>query len=83
VGKMRHYGINGKNDGTMEGIRMYLDERTVKTVAKIGNYVSMGERLVLRATLTIIEQTLWVHCLSFLQYEGCCGDSFRHVDNGP
>ena len=34
VGKMRHYGTNGKNDGTMEGILVDLDERSVKTVAK-------------------------------------------------
>ena len=45
--KMRHHGTNGKNDGKMEGILMDLDERTVKTVAKMGDYVSMGERLVL------------------------------------
>jgi len=31
----------------MEGIPMDLDERTVETVAKMGDYVSMGERLVL------------------------------------
>jgi hypothetical protein len=29
-GKMRHHGTNGKNDGTMEGIPMDLDERIVK-----------------------------------------------------
>jgi hypothetical protein len=32
----------------MEGIPVDLDERTVKILAKIGDYVSMGERLVLR-----------------------------------
>jgi len=46
---MRHHGTNGKNDGNMEGIPVDLDEGTVKHVAKMGDYVSMGERLVLRA----------------------------------
>jgi hypothetical protein len=27
VGKMRHYGTNGKNDGKMEGILVDVDER--------------------------------------------------------
>jgi hypothetical protein len=31
---MRHYGTNGKNYGTMEGILVDLDERSVKSVAK-------------------------------------------------
>ena len=26
VGKMRHYGTNGKNDGKMEGIRIWMRE---------------------------------------------------------
>ena len=52
--KMRHHGTNGKNDGKMEGILMDLDERTVKTVAKMGDYVSMGERLVLFFFIVIV-----------------------------
>jgi len=48
VGKMRHHGTNGKNVGKMEGIPVDYDERIVKTVAKMGHYVSTGERLVLR-----------------------------------
>ena len=34
VGKMQHYGTNGKDDGKMEGIPVDLDERSGKTVAK-------------------------------------------------
>jgi len=34
LGKMRHYGTNGKNDGNMAGIPVDLDEGSVKTVAK-------------------------------------------------
>ena len=45
MGKMPHHGTNGKNDGNPAD----LDERTVKTVAKMGDYV-MGERLVQRET---------------------------------
>ena len=37
---MRHQGTNGKNDGK------WRDERTVE---KMGDDVSMGKRLVLRA----------------------------------
>ena len=51
MGKMRHHGTNDKNDGKMEGIPVDLDERTVNTVAKMGDYVSMGERLVLRVSM--------------------------------
>jgi len=32
--KNQHYGTTGKNDGKMEVIRVDLDERSVKTVAK-------------------------------------------------
>ena len=35
----------------MEGIAVDVDERTVKTVAKMGDYVSMGERLVMRVRM--------------------------------
>ena len=34
MGKMWHYGTNGKYDGIMEGIPVDLDEGSVKTVAK-------------------------------------------------
>ena len=34
VGKMWHYGTNGKYDGIMEGIPVDLDEGSVKTAAK-------------------------------------------------
>ena len=50
MGKMRYYGTNGKDDGKMEGIPVDLDERSVKTVEEMGDYVSMGQRLVLRGT---------------------------------
>ena len=40
---------NVKNAGKIEGIPVDLDERTVKSVAKMVDYVSMGERLVVRA----------------------------------
>ena len=57
MGKMRHYGTNiDKNDGKMEGIAVDVDERTVKTVAKMGDYVSMGERLILRVILYLFLQ---------------------------
>ena len=36
----------------MEGIPVDLDERTVKTVAKMGDYVSVGGRLVLRVMIS-------------------------------
>ena len=49
---MRHHGTNGKNDGKWrESLWIYIDERTVKTVAKMGDYASMGERLVLRVII--------------------------------
>ena len=44
----------------MEGIPVDLDERTVNTVAKMGDYVSMGERLVLRVSM-IHHYELWFH----------------------
>ena len=61
--KMRHHGTNGKNDGKMEGILMDLDERTVKTVAKMGDYVSMGERLVLFFFFLIVIVVINVDCM--------------------
>ena len=57
---MRHHGTNDKNDWKMEGIPVDLDERTVNTVAKMGDYVSMGERLVLRVSM-IHHYELWFH----------------------
>ena len=53
---MRHHGTNGKNDGKMEGIPVDVDERNAKTVAKMGDYVSMGERLILRVILYMFLQ---------------------------
>ena len=54
MGKMRHHGTNGKNDIKMEEIPVDLDERTVRTVAKMGDYFSMVERLVLRVVIMIM-----------------------------
>jgi hypothetical protein len=48
---MRHQGTNGKMMETWREPLVDLDERTVKTMATIGEYVSMGERLVLRVYL--------------------------------
>ena len=40
----------------MEGILVDVDEGTVKTLAKMGDYVSIGERLILRVILYMFLQ---------------------------
>ena len=54
---------------------MDLDERTVETVAKMGDYVSMGERLVLRVCIyNIIYIYTYVYIYNGIQWSVSVSD---------